>query len=556
MIFYLMRRNPPQLRAIVLSTVAAAAFYLVPQAAPFAGIPLFVIAWGAMPQRGTTFDATLPIRGRDIFASQVLWALPLLWLPLIAWIFAPVAGNARDIPVRYMVDALAVTTLATLLPYAVRPAQINDLPFLIVGALWTGVAAVSAAVVYLLPPDVALDALLVAIIVAARFIWMTVPDTLEIAPRKAARVKPARLVIHDSQPGKARKAHALKPLLWSMVRNAENARGELSFAALLIFAVFFVLGVAAGDRFQPYVIIYLTIPLTMARSGTKWLAAYPLSNRIRLWCVLVPGVVVGLLCLQLGMFASPLLFHEPRSMARNAPEVPNDRDNITRVPLEYWSHVAGDVIPTITSPWGDAIVADTFSVAGLTLYNPYSTRTGNSARFIEWQFARATTAVYGHPISIASYRHDVENGTLPARVLDSSSMRILNIGIIIALALLVAAANELAFSRHLAGKGSRTFVLQLVALLPFLAPIGMELKYGRYPASEVVAPLVEHGLWRLMQQLPTNLVLLTLIAAIPALVLYALLEWQFGESENVKAHTTGWTPARTLTRPLAYFRMR
>ncbi len=551
-----MRRNPPELRAIFFSIVAAAAFYMLPQAARFAGIPFFVIAWAAMPQRGTTFDATLPIRGRDIFASQVLWALPLLWLPIIAWIFAPHAGNFRDVPVSYMLDALAVITLATLLPYAVRPAEINDLPFLIIGALWAGLAAVSAAIVYLLPPDVALEALVVAIVVAARVIWMRVPDTLEIAPRKAAAVKPARLVIYESQPGKAHNARAWKPLLWSLIRNGENPRGEPSLYALLILAVFFMYGVAGVDRFQPYVFIFLTSTLSTARNGTKWLAAYPLSNRVRLWCVLVPGVIVALLCLQLGMFTSRLFFHQHRSMARYAPEVPYDRDNVTRVPLEYWLRSTGGVVPTITSPWGDVSVADTFSVPGLTLYNPYSTRTGNSARFIEWQFGRATTAVYGHPMSIASYKRNEENGTLPPRVLDSPSMRILNLAVIIALALLVAAANELTFSRRLAGKGTRKFVLQMSVLSPFLALLAVELKYGRYPASEVVVPLVEHALWRLTQLLPSNLVLLTLIAAMPALALYALLEWQFGESEYVGVHTSSWRAGRTLTRPLAYLRMR
>jgi hypothetical protein len=551
-----MRRNPPELRAIVFSILSAAAFYMLPQAARFAGIPFFVIAWAAMPQRGTTFDATLPIRGRDILASQVLWALPLLWLPLIAWIFAPNAGNVRDVPVSYMLDALAVTTLATLLPYAVRPAEISDLPFLIIGALWVGLAAVSAAIVYLLPPDVALDAFVVAIVVAARVIWMRVPDTLEIAPRKAAVVKPAHLVIYESQQGKARKAHAWKPLLWSLIRNGENARGEQSLYALLILFVFFMYGMAAVDRFQPYVILYLMMSLSMARNGTKWLAAYPLSNRMRLWCVLVPGIIVGLLCLQLGMFTSRLFFHEHRSMGRYAPEVPYDRDNVTRVPLEYWPHSRGGVVPTITSSWGDIAVADTFSVAGLTLYNPYSTRTGNSARFIEWQFGRATTAVYGHPMSIASYKRAEENGTLPPRVLDSPSMRILNLAIIIALALGVAASSELTFSRRLAGRGIRSFVLQLSVMSPFLALLGVELEYGRYPASEVVVPIVEHALWRLTQILPTNLVLLTLIAAMPALAIYALLEWQFGESENVAAHASVWKAGRTPTRPLAYFRMR
>lgn len=50
----------------------------------------------------------------------------------------------------------------------------------------------------------------------------------------------------------------------------------------------------------------------------------------------------------------------------------------------------------VCAPWGERLQGDpSMAVGPLRLYNPYFTGPQNSHRFFEWQFARATTDVYG-----------------------------------------------------------------------------------------------------------------------------------------------------------------
>jgi hypothetical protein len=72
-----------------------------------------------------------------------------------------------------------------------------------------------------------------------------------------------------------------------------------------------------------------------------------------------------------------------------------------RPPLEFWH--AGEA-PVIESPWGESCRPATVHLLGVAIYNPYSLGPANSARFFEWQFRRATEAVYGQAIDYADYQ--------------------------------------------------------------------------------------------------------------------------------------------------------
>lgn len=553
MIAYLMRRNLPRASAVVFSLAAAAAFYLIPDFADVANVPFFVIAWAALPQRGSIFDATLPIRGREIVFAQILWALPLLWFPLVAYGLGPDSLGTHRAPLEYLFEAAAAIALGTMLPYAVRPAQVNDLPFWILGVVWAGVAAGSAATAYLLPPAVAVCILFAASLIAARLVWVTVPDAMETAPRRATAVKPLKPTLRSSASGTGATWNAWKPLFWTMFTSGDSARSGQAFRVVFIYVALFMLGTISVGRFHADTIIYVMLPIVVARSGTRWLSAFPLSNRFRLWCVLLPGVVLSLAFLGLGRATSSLFLHSSESMSRNAPYLDGDRDNITRVPLEYWQRAVGGVPPRIESPWGDVAIADTFSVASAMLFNPYTTHEGESARFIEWQLARATTAVYGLPIGVSDYKRREREGTLPARKRDTATMQILNVAGIIAVSLLLVLATEVAIWHRLVGRGAITFVVRAILIVPFFAYFAINLKFGRYPASEVIDPLFEHALWRLTQTLPAKPFAIATIAVIPVIAIYALLEWQFGASENLMPQKSTSRLGRALARPLPHF---
>ncbi|MBA2683575.1 MAG: hypothetical protein H0U66_03670 [Gemmatimonadaceae bacterium] len=49
---------------------------------------------------------------------------------------------------------------------------------------------------------------------------------------------------------------------------------------------------------------------------------------------------------------------------------------------------------------------------------------------------------------------------------------------------------------------------------------------------EVFVPLGKRLLWKLSSMLPGNLVLVAIVAAVPVLALFLLLEWQFARAET------------------------
>jgi hypothetical protein len=71
------------------------------------------------------------------------------------------------------------------------------------------------------------------------------------------------------------------------------------------------------------------------------------------------------------------------------------------VPAGFWRWAWGWKAPVIQSPWGEKTEPKTFIRLGFAFYNPYSVAPDNSARFLEWQFARATEAVCGRGIPVA-----------------------------------------------------------------------------------------------------------------------------------------------------------
>jgi hypothetical protein len=543
-----MRRNIPEPLALFFSGFLALTLYELPQLGLVAGVPFFLILWSALPRRGSTFEATLPIRGRDILAARVLGHLALMSLPLVAWMYASIVTHG--FPVIRVFDATLIVMLALILPYAIRPGDLYEIPFLIIAAVWLALAAVSAAVIYVLPPDVALEALLIAVVVAGRSIWMRIPDSLEMESRKAAVVKPRALVTRRSTTRPVTTSRAWKPLLLSMFQGGKNRSGDRTFVILVIYVAMFMFGLASRDRFQPFMLYYVVVPLGMARQGTRWLTAFPISNRARLWCVLVPGVVLALGCVELGRIAAPLFIRNRTSMATNAPGDSHDRNNITRVPLEFWRRATADRV--IAAPWGETAVADTLSVLHVSLQNPYTTNVGNSTRFVEWQFQRATTAVYGRPMTIALYQRRNAEGTLPPDVLSSRRMKILNGATIFAVVLLVALLGELALWYRIGTSRAGSWIVQLSFVVVFLAAIAIDFIYAKYPMSSVVVSIVESSLLHLSGVLPGSLVAMTIISALPVIAIYALLEWQFGRAESVEARRPVTRVGRFLARPVPY----
>jgi hypothetical protein len=99
-----------------------------------------------------------------------------------------------------------------------------------------------------------------------------------------------------------------------------------------------------------------------------------------------------------------------------------------RPPLEFWR--TGEA-PVIESPWGETWRPATVRLLGVAIYNPYSFGPANSARFFEWQFRRATEAVYGQAMDYADYKRDrprTPPADAPGAVGDPESLRLRVLG--------------------------------------------------------------------------------------------------------------------------------
>jgi hypothetical protein len=236
---------------------------------------------------------------------------------------------------------------------------------------------------------------------------------------------------------------------------------------------------------------------------------------------LLGGVAVGHFIL--------LPFMGAERMSRGAPRLhtPHYYDNKTNVPLEFWRRVPPTGVGLITSPWGETTRPDTLSLLGVTVFNPFTSHEENSQPFIEWQFERATTAVYGRPLTLAAYDDDARR---PARVTSSPRMLLLNGGATLIVFLLLMWAAESSHSYRNVMLSRRWLVFALPRMLPMLLVVA-DMSAGVNRGTGLITPAAEALLLHLSRVLPDNPFIILALIAPPAIALFLLLERQSGRSE-------------------------
>jgi hypothetical protein len=190
----------------------------------------------------------------------------------------------------------------------------------------------------------------------------------------------------------------------------------------------------------------------------------------------------------------------------------------------------------IVAPWGERVVADTFSILGMTYFDPFTTTSESSSRFVEWQFANATTAVYGRPISERDYNN--ESIARPPRVVDAWPVQLLGAGLTLTALLYMLLVLELdvsARANHFK-QPLASWPSFLLLNLPVYA-IGGICVYADSRGAPVFIPMLERVLLVIARALPDNLIVVGLVAAIPPAVIYALLDRVFTRSEFARAPT-------------------
>lgn len=528
MTFFVLRRSLQFQVGVVMATATAIPLVALPDLGTLF-VPMLVMISPLMSQRATAFEVALPIRAREIFLVRSLSALAAVCLPIVAWI---VTAQVRGAPAGALPDLFAVSLgvklemlgiamLAVILPNLVRPGELVVPPSQSTLLPWAGLAIGAAAAMYFLTPPVVVPVLALAVVVGFSMAWRAVPQSFQVAPFRASR--PARGV---TVPGGASSARTSEARWWRPMQRSVLARA-------IIIGSFAMGGYGFNGTWIGFLGIWVMIDLYLVRQQTRWMDGLPLSHRRLLWINLVPAALplvavwlIGSVAVSFVPGAESIDLHGPHAFSKT-----HNFQYRTNVSLTFWERAPNGQAQVIHAPWGETSAADTLQVFGLTFYNPYSAEKSSSKEFVDWQFERATTAVYGRPISFEAY--DADGAVLPPRVIATLRMFILGAGLALAFVLFVVFLCELP-RWHLLGRRSalRHGATTLSAVFVFGLMV-LELYYSLKHRTNVVVPLTEAVLFRLSRALPSTL-LAVVIAAIPVIAMYYLALWQFRRSEWVE----------------------
>jgi len=497
--------------------LAAAAWPIVCMLAPDSALVLFGcfcanVSMGSSRQRATAFEAALPIPGRQLVAARLLTTFALLWPATLAMIGESlVLRRWKDAPL--MLAFAALMSLVVLAGQSFRVRQAS-------APKWFLLAVVGLALSpFILIPqlDRHLRALLIVCLAAGAALlvglWFRVPDGFQIVPAKAGRAKRFAL----------RRPHWQRTWLpaWRPFLH-EGIWSSLIFAWFLaMLGMSLVLGALS------------VLPALSTCRRVEWLLVLPVSRRRLLFMTLFP-----VLCILIATISLTSNFLQ----AANRPAVSTGYSDVWQekppagsgtpnvlAPASFWRWAWGWEVPVIQSPWGETTQPKTFYRLGFAFYNPYSVAPDNSARFLDWQFGRATEAVYGRAIPTSQSGGWEKPGLIPI----SRRLRTRSVEVLAATVVLLAM-----FYLSLWGKARGRPGWVRLGWFVFLAPFGLDLlTTERVVRSGMLSEIVTQ---RLAAILPQNWVALTAVAALLLGGLYWAVEKQFEKVDLVPG-----APART-----------
>ena len=512
MILRLVKRDPAWQMALVFAVVMGVAAPLFPYDPARFNIMLLVataVLGGSLQARphihATLFEAALHITGRDLFLARTLSLLAMVWLPVFCGVIAILLVRADGPLALAMVEAAAILTPLILVQQAIRVREIAG-PQWPYWLGWPLVWAVGGAW-HFLSPGVVLS--ICGLVSAALLIrtWLAVPPSLQVVSLKV--VDPIAVPTAPV----ARTAFTWLPVL----------RSAFWWGPPFYFLLMVLQGMTGV--WLLFVYIFTVQGALQSRRRTRWLSALPLSYRALLWITLASTVVPLLAGLAVGLCFSQVHSDYPLTSA----PWPHTNPGVN-VSLEFWHYAPSSKVPIIRAPWGETAQPATFRALGCTFYNPYTIGSGNSRQFLEWQFGRATQAVYGrsiHPMQYgAAYRAGLKSLT------DRPQMRILTWEAAALLSLFLVFATELSGWHVLhrpPARGAAALMLMLFAIV--IAPACAILVYSMLHGSvSIFRTLVHWVLLRVTSALPNTLLAAT-AAALPVGAMYWLLERQFRKSE-------------------------
>jgi hypothetical protein len=257
---------------------------------------------------------------------------------------------------------------------------------------------------------------------------------------------------------------------------------------------------------------FMALPPSGLCRRVEWLALLPISRRRLLFMMVLPGIAILLVA--------------PFVIARfgDAPPTPvvstTSGTPDVQVPATYWHWATDEDGAVIRSPWGEETHPKTYLRLGLPFYNPYSVAPKNSTRFREWQFARATEAVYGRRLPLAQAAELLKPDWVPAtRQFRTKCIAALG-GLLMFLLMLL-----LTFWFKAGGGGCLTTFIWFLLFLPFLGDFLTDSSLRKSgPLSDILT-------LRFAAILPQSWAALIPLSLLMLAALYLALEQQFKRVE-------------------------
>jgi hypothetical protein len=363
-------------------------------------------------QRYTMLQATLPIEGKQLFLARILSLLAFIWVPIVSASAAmSVAGNWTWQSQMSLLEYLAVATLGILLVQCVRVQTIDPPAWLTIVVF--GVVVISVPMAgQLQKPVVLIIALIAGCVLAsvALFVkaWREVPKSFQLAPTDFQREP---FYARFQRSGPSMQAIHWWPVFRSVYfgdwRTGIWASGMLF--VLIQCAIF-------GSGFALFALIYIPMSSSGYRRGLRWLVHLPIPARKLMWVVWAPTTAAAVIGLAFnaadinGLLVpqkTAVMLGPSQAWGRTpfggADADPRETFNV-QVPAAFWRWARGGTVPVTEAPWGERYQPRTSARWGFAFYNPYSVGRENSQRFLEWQFLRATEAVYGRAIPVSQSR--------------------------------------------------------------------------------------------------------------------------------------------------------
>ncbi|HWC96539.1 MAG TPA: hypothetical protein VG456_07315 [Candidatus Sulfopaludibacter sp.] len=458
-------------------------------------------------QRVTFFEAALPVSGRQLFLARCLALLGMIWLPAAACISVfLVAGETQWLP--YVLLIALPLTVAVLTTLSVRIREFAAPGWL---TMFCPVTALCAMIplVSLKEPLLVILACTAASVLLSAFAWRSAPEVFQSASMAMA------------EPQRTARAGAPSLPWWPVLRSLAPWQTAIFVPVSLIW-------VATGDWiFAP---MYLMMAYSQTRVTTRWTQALPISRRTILCLSVIPLLMVLAVGAEVGMLTG--LAQKSSDLIRLGDQGDFRLQGAVDVVVNvaFWERAPGGKIPVIRAPWGETYQPKPKHVLGLTFFNPYSDGQKNSPEFQDWQYARATTRIYGKPVPARYLAKAVKAGLRPVTLYPR--MQILNLAAVLAGGLFWAWMVELLSWHRLTrlSTGLRNALSYSLALAPIGLILGVDIFVGGAPGS-ISRGALEGGLLHASELLPANLGLTALAALVPLAGLWWILDRQAAAAE-------------------------